>query len=141
MSLVHECVYIAHCIICHISLLAEPHNVDDFLTNELIRSNVFRHPHFNLSSLARSPSCRESISGLIQMVETYFPNCSAQQTVERLIRLICQQTTMEVIRIRRCTALAYELIFSLLDDVRNHYHQDLGAQLMQRGEVPWVFYY
>ena len=45
---------------------------------------------------------------------------------------------MEVIRIRRCTVLAYELILSLLKDDQNRYHQDLGAQLMQRGEVPHI---
>ena len=128
-------------IICHMSLLAEPQKVDDFLRKELLTSNVFRYPDFSLSSLAHSPFCRESIKGFIQMVEKYFPDSSARQTVERVTRLICQETTMEVIRIRRCTVLAYELILSLLGDERNPYHQDLGAQLMQRGEVPQIFYH
>ena len=73
------------------------------------------------------------------MVELNFPDRSARQTVERVARLICQETTMEVIRIRRCTVLAYELILSLQKDERNRYHQVLGDQLMQRGEVPQVF--
>ena len=126
-------------IICHISLLAEPHNVDSFLTNELVRSNAFRDPHFNLSSLACSSSCRGSIRDIIQMVKKNFPYSSAQQTLERMIRVICQETTTDFISICRCTVLAYQLILSLLEDDRNPYHQGLGAQLMQRGEVPQVF--
>lgn len=122
------------------SLLAEPQKVDDFLRKELLTSNVFRDPDFSLSSLAHSPFCRESIKGFIEMVEKYFPDSSARQTVERVTRLICQETTMEVIRIRRCTVLAYELILSLQDDW-NRYHQDLGAQLRRRGEVPQIFYH
>ena len=103
----------------------------------LVKSNAFKHPRFNLSSLALSPSCSESIKGFIQMVATNFLSSSEQKNLERVIRLICQETTPEAIGIRRCTVLAYELICSLQDDDQNPHHQSLGTQLMERGK-PWV---
>ena len=103
----------------------------------LVKSNAYKHPRFNLSLLATSPSCSASIKGFIQMVEKNFPFSSEQQTLEHVIRLICQETTMDLcIGIRRCTVLAYKLIYSLLDDEQNPHHQSLGAWLIDRGE-PW----
>ena len=61
------------------------------------------------------------------MVEKNFSDRSARQTVERVARLICQETTMEVIRIRRCTVLAYELILSLLDNWNHYIPSRLGG--------------
>ena len=117
--------------------LAESQRVKVFLMEELVSSNAFKHPRFNLSSLACSPSCSESIKGFIQMVATNFPFSSEQEALERVIRLICQETTPEAIGIRRCIVLAYELIHSLRDDDQSPHHQYLGTQLMERGE-PWV---
>ena len=115
--------------------LAESHKVYVFLTNELVRLRVFKHQCFNLFTLARCHSCKASIRDIIQMVEKNFPYCSEEETLKRVIQLMCQETALEVIRIRRCTVLAYELICSLLDDAQNPYHHKLGAQLMQRGEL------
>ena len=114
--------------------LAESHSVKAFLTEELVTSNAFRDPLFNLSYLARSRFCSESIRGFVQMVAENFPYSSEEGALVRVIELICQDTTLETIGIRRCTFLAYELICSLQDDDQNPHHQSLGTRLMQRGE-------
>ena len=114
--------------------LAESLKVHGFLTKELVESGAFKHPHFNLWSLARSPTCRDNIRGFIHMVEWNLSYISEQRTLEHLIRLICQETTMEGIGIRRCIVLVYEFIHSLQEDERNPHHQSLGTRLMQRGE-------
>ena len=115
--------------------LAESQSVFDFLTNELVKSSAFKHPRFNLFTLACCRSCKTSIRDIIQMVGRNFPYCSEEETLKRVIQLICQETALEGICIRRCTVLAYELICSLLDDAQNPYHHKLGSQLMQRGEL------
>lgn len=54
--------------------------------------------------------------------------------MKHVIQLICQQTTMDGIGIRRCVVLVYEFILSLKDDTQNPRHQSLGDQLMKIGE-------
>ena len=114
--------------------MAESLKAQEFLTKELVQSGAFKHPHFNLWSLARSPTCSDSISGFIHMVEWNSLYISEQRTLEHVIQLICQETTMDVIGIRRCIVLVYELIRSLQNDEQNPHHQFLGTRLRQRGE-------
>ena len=94
--------------------LAELQRVEFFLMEELIRSNTYKDPHFNLSSLACIPPCSESITAFIQMVTKNFPFSSEQEALEWVIQLIFLETTLEAIGIRQCIVLAYKLIRSLM---------------------------
>ena len=114
--------------------VAESLKAQEFLTKELVQSGAFKHPHFNLWSLACSPTCSDSIRGIIQRVRKNLTFISEQRTLEDVIQLLCQETTMDVIGIRRCIVLVYELIHSLQEDEQNPHHHSLGTQLMQRGE-------
>ena len=128
-------MYPANISLSYFLSLAESAQVQVFLTSELVQSGAYRHPGFNLSSLADSSTCRDSIRGIIQRVRKNLTFISERRTLEHVIQLISQETTMDVIiGIRRCIVLVYELIHSLQEDERNPHHHSLGTQLMQRGE-------
>ena len=101
----------------------------------IVESGASRHADFSLLSLAGSPTCRPCIRGFIETA-TKTPTCNSEQRIlEHVVQLICQETTLDTtVGIRRCIALAYELICSLQDDKQNAFHQSLGTRLMQNGE-------
>ena len=107
----------------------------DFLIKELVESGASRRADFSLLSLARSPTCSPCIRGFIERAATTQTCNSEQHILEHVVQLICQETTLDTaVSLRRCIALAYELICSLRDDEQNAFHQSLGTRLMQNGE-------
>ena len=58
---------------------------------------------------------------------------SEEDLVMKVIELICCETAEDLIGIRRCEALCYELIISLEGDQENAFHCSKGEAMRQRG--------
>ena len=114
-----------------LSLLLESTVVHDFLRKELLPCT--REPNFNLTALTHSPSCRRSISEIIRRVQRNLQFASEEEVVMKVIELICCETAKDLIGIRRCEALCYELIISLASDQGNAFHCSKGEAMRQRG--------
>ena len=114
-------------------LFSESEVVSQFLTSEL--EPCVREPRFNLPALSRTPSCRSSVRDIIQDVQSCLQFDPEEEFLKMLIRYICCETTPDLIGIRRCEALCYDLIISLESDQDNAFHCAQGRGMRNRGEL------
>lgn len=91
-------------------------------------------PRFNMGTLASTPSCMESVRDIILKVWTNLQFDTEEELVQKVIQLICCETAEDLIGIRRCEALCYDLIISLERDQENAFHHSKGETIRRRGE-------
>ena len=121
-------------ILIHSSpLFSESEVVSRFLTSEL--EPCVTEPKFNLPALSRTPSCRSSVRDIIQDVQSCLQFDPEEEFLGMFIRYICCETTPDLIGIRRCEALCYDLIISLESDQDNTFHCAQGRGMRYRGEL------